>query len=120
MKVVELMDPVFQGHRNPIERHHLFPRAYLKAIGVEVTREINQVANFAFVEWEDNNDISDNPPSNYLYKYTSRFSEEELEAMYHLHALPKGWENMAYHDFLEKRRKLMASVIKKGFNSLEE
>jgi hypothetical protein len=34
------------------------------------------------------------------------------------HALPENWEAMAYPDFLEQRRKLMAAVIRKGFESL--
>lgn len=34
------------------------------------------------------------------------------------HALPNGWERMAYPDFLEARRKLMADIIRQGFGSL--
>lgn len=34
------------------------------------------------------------------------------------HALPEGWETMAYEDFLTQRRRLMAKVIRAGFESL--
>jgi len=120
MKIRELMDPMLQGQRSPIERHHLFPKAYLKSIGIETNREINQIANYAFVEWKDNSEIADQSPKEYLPKYTSRFSDEELEAMYHVHALPIGWEDMSYHEFLRKRRQLMARIIKEGFDTLEK
>ena len=35
-------------------------------------------------------------------------------------ALPHGWENMAYEDFLEARRKLMAAKIKAAFEILKK
>ena len=35
-------------------------------------------------------------------------------------ALPHGWENMSYETFLEERRKLMADVIRKGFEVLKK
>lgn len=34
------------------------------------------------------------------------------------HALPAAWERMDYADFLEKRRQLMASIIRHGFDTL--
>jgi hypothetical protein len=38
--------------------------------------------------------------------------------MLDLHALPSGWENMGYDEFLEERRKLMAGLIRQGFETL--
>ena len=40
-----------------MERHHLFPRAYLQRLGYSSTRDRNQIANYALVEWKDNIDI---------------------------------------------------------------
>jgi hypothetical protein len=34
------------------------------------------------------------------------------------HALPENWQTMAYPDFLVERRRLMAGVIRSGFESL--
>ena len=49
-----------------IEKHHLFPKAYLKKhLGLRSVRKINQVANFALVEWSDNIAISDTAPATY-------------------------------------------------------
>jgi hypothetical protein len=38
--------------------------------------------------------------------------------MHELHALPEGWEHLRYPDFLTQRRQLMASIIRRGFQSL--
>ena len=79
---------------------------------------INQQANYALVESPDNIDISDNPPAEYLAKIRRRFAEEDWKRMSYMHALPEGWETMPYMEFLENRRKLMAQVIREGFESL--
>jgi hypothetical protein len=39
--------------------------------------------------------------------------------MHRHHALPDGWQTMAYDTFLIERRKLMAAIIRKGFESLQ-
>lgn len=115
MKVSELLDPNTHAYRKSIEKHHLFPKEYLKSIGIKETKTINQVANYALVEWEDNNTISKKPPEEYFPQYVSRFSHEELHKMMYWHGLYDGWQNDNYYDFLEKRRKKMAKVIKEGF-----
>lgn len=118
LKVSELMDPSTKAKRSAIERHHLFPKKYLKTIGVTERREINQNANLALVEWADNHDIDKEPPEKYLPKYKEKHGKVEWEKMYFWHALPDGWEKMPYEIFLEKRREMMAAVIKKGYEEL--
>ena len=54
MKINELFDPGVKQTKSPVERHHLFPKAYLSSIGITGTTRTNQIANFAFVEWADN------------------------------------------------------------------
>src|SRR5262249_22812592 len=66
----------------------------------------------------DNAEISDKPPSEYLPPIKSRFSVEELKRMYRWHALPDNWEQMDYPAFLEKRRDMMAEVIRDGYRIL--
>ncbi len=119
MKVSELFDPAFKGQRSSLERHHLFPRAYLKNLGYESTREINQVANYALVEWFDNMSITDQPPAEYFPVYERRFSKEELQEMMYWHALPEDWHLMDYETFLAERRKLIARVVRHGFEKLK-
>ncbi len=72
-QVRELMDPAIHGTRSSLERHHLFPVAYLKTQGISDQRDYNQIANFAIVEWGDNTAISDAPPSQYVPALEARF-----------------------------------------------
>ena len=81
-------------------------------------RDTNQIANYALVEWSDNIDISDRSPADYLPRYAARFSSEEMTQMCYWHALPTGWEDMEYREFLDARRKCMAAVIREGFKRL--
>lgn len=120
MKVSELLDPALRAKKSSLEKHHLFPKGYLKTLQISDLKEVNQIANFALVEWADNIEISDDAPSSYLPNYKSRFSSEELSEMYYWHALPDNWEQMRYDSFLIERRKLIAKVIRDGFKKLAE
>ncbi len=117
LSVAELLDPYQKGKKRALERHHLFPRAFLKKLGYD-DRLINQAANFALVEWADNLAIGDRPPKEYVPGLEARFRPEEIERMYELHALWPGWYEMDYPAFLEERRKRMAGVIRRGFEAL--
>jgi hypothetical protein len=117
-KVVDLLDPPAQGQKKPLERHHLFPRQYLKSKGVDSVRDINQIANYTLVEWDDNIAISDAPPSQYWPRYAERFDPETLAAMMRWHALPQNWWTLSYEDFLVARRPLIADVIRQGYLKL--
>jgi hypothetical protein len=120
IKVSDLIDTGLRAKKSALERHHLFPKAYLKRQGVLERRDINQIANYALVEWQDNIAISDKAPAEYLGDYLTRFSKDEITEMYYWHALPENWQDMAYTDFLQKRRGMMAKVIRDGFNSMNK
>lgn len=116
--VSEMLGPEWQdGHRN-IERHHLFPRGYLAQIGITATRDVNQIANYAYVEWMDNAWISAKSPDEYLQPMRERFGEAVLAQMYRCHALPIGWESMDYWAFLGRRRELIAQIMRQGYQRL--
>lgn len=119
--VVDLLDPPAQGQKKALERHHLFPRQYLKnKLNIDSVRDINQIANYALVEWDDNIAISDGPPSAYWPEYAKRFGDEALVQMRYWHALPKDWWKMSYGEFLTARRPLIAGVIRTGYQKLTE
>jgi hypothetical protein len=118
VKLSDLLDPAIQAHRSAVERHHLFPKAYLSKLGITDTRDTNQIANYALVEWGDNTDISDKAPADYVPQIINRFSQAEIDRMYRLHALPQNWEHLEYVEFLEKRRELIAQVIAEGYSTL--
>jgi len=90
----------------------------LGTLKINEIRDTNQIANFALVEWNDNIAISDEAPASYYPKYAARFTEKELRDMCFWHALPDGWENMEYKEFLNQRRKLIANVTREGFKEL--
>lgn len=117
-KVSDLIDPALKTKKKALERHHLFPRAWQEAQGETDLKVINQMANFALLEWPENIRISDDPPSAYVPKIRPRFTPEEWQRMHDLHALPMQWEALGYADFLVARRRLMAGIIRRGFESL--
>lgn len=116
--VADLLDPPAHGQKKALERHHLFPKQYLKKQGIDSVRDINQIANYALVEWDDNIAISDGPPVSYWPQYAARFTDEELAQMCGWHALPKDWWSMDYQEFLTARRPLIANVIRAGYEKL--
>ena len=119
-KVEQMLDPGLQAPRNALERHHLFPRGHLATLGITETRAVNQIANYAYVEWKDNATIADKAPAKYLPEQQQGFTQHELAQMYRFHGLPAGWENMEYSKFLAARRELMAQLIHEGYAKLTQ
>lgn len=117
-RVPELLDPALATRKKALERHHLFPRAWLEREGEKDMKRINQIANYALLEWPDNISISDDPPAEYVPEIRKRFSDAQWSEMCALHALPDCWETLSYHVFLQRRRELMADIIRKGYGTL--
>lgn len=117
--VSDMLDATTSGKRASLERHHLFPKAYLAKRGITEQRTVNQIANYALIEWGDNGKISDDAPSNY---YPTMIEQVENKAdriaMHHWHALPDNWQNMPYTQFLEKRRQMMAQIVRAAYEKL--
>ena len=80
--------------------------------------KINQIANFAFLEWADNIEISDNAPSEYFPQLFENMTAKEQSDAIFWHGLPHNWHQMEYWQFIEERRKLISNVIKKGYEIL--
>ena len=114
----ELLDPSTHAPRSAVERHHLFPKAYLTRIGIDRTAHRNQIANYAFVEWPDNVTIGDSPPSDYFPSLFDDLTPQRQKQARFWHALPEGWEQMDYRDFLQQRRLLLAKVVRAAFDKL--
>ncbi len=117
-KISDLLKEGVRSKKAALERHHLFPKNYLKQNNITEQRDINQIANYALVEWNDNIAISDEAPKDYVPKYEQRFDDEDINTMYHYHALPNKWEDLDYYSFLKERRKLIAKVIKMAYKKL--
>jgi hypothetical protein len=118
LRVSDLLNPAIRANRSSLERHHLFPKAHLSRLGHKERRTVNQIANYALVEWPDNAAILDRAPAEYFPPLMERLGPAEAQDARFWHALPAGWEQMEYEEFLEARRPLMADVIRTGFEYL--
>ena len=120
MHIRDLFQPGASGTKASVERHHLWPKAYLATIGYANDRDRNQIANYAYIEWKDNLDISDTAPAEYWPTAIDGISESTLRDMCDTNALPDDWTRLSYPQFLEARRKLMAGVVRRGYEALLE
>lgn len=116
MKVSQILDPVITPVKD-IERHHLFPRAYLKRKGI-TGKQVDAIANMAFVDWNDNLKISDKDPEDYWPTMIKSMPPEQLKQQMGWHALPDDWWREEYSRFCEKRSRLIADIVRKGFEKL--
>lgn len=121
IKLREHLSPVVKSPKKQVERHHIFPKNYLKKQGVDQTH-YNQRANMIYIEYRDNIKISDKAPSEYWSLMLENLSENnrlEIEENYtSYYDLPFEFWKMDYSEFLEERRKLMALSIENYFKKL--
>ena len=110
--------PGASGTKNAIDRHHIFPKHYLETIGYQDDRDRNQVANYTYLDYATNIDISDRPPIEYVGDYRKKLGEEEYKKTCNENALPENFETMEYPQFLAERRNLMADIIRQGYERL--
>ncbi len=108
------------GNKNSVDKHHIFPKNYLEKIGFNNDRDRNQIANFTYLDYQTNIDISDAPPSEYVDRYRNKLGEEAYKLACEQNALPENFENMPYQEFLNQRRLLMAQIVKKAYMKLDK
>jgi hypothetical protein len=118
IEISALLDPFVKSTKSSLEQHHLFPRAYLEDEGVKDLKKINQIANFALVEWPDNIKIGKQAPAIYAAELDAKLSSIQRDALYFWHALPPLWWEMTYDRFLVERRNKMAIVIRSAWEKL--
>lgn len=108
------------GDKNLIDKHHIFPKNYLGKIGYNNDRDRNQIANFTYLDYATNIDISDAPPTEYVSRYRDKLGEEGYKLACKQNALPENFEQLSYPEFLIKRRILMAQIVKKAYDKLNK
>ncbi len=108
------------GDKNSIDKHHIFPKNYLGKIGYNNDRDRNQIANFTYLDYATNIDISDAPPTEYVSRYRDKLGEEGYKLACKQNALPENFEQLSYPEFLIKRRILMAQIVKKAYDKLNK
>ena len=108
------------GTKNAVDKHHIFPKNYLTGIGFTSDRDRNQIANFTYLDYATNIEISDKAPQDYVSHYRQKLGEEGYRKTCKEHALPDNFENMDYMEFLSQRRILMAQTVRKAYQRLCE
>ena len=117
LRIRDLLDPTVTAPRS-VERHHLFPKKYLADKEITGIRHVNAIANMAYLDWPENAAVGADDPRDYWPAMTVGFDPERLERQIYWHALPVGWGQLDYSTFLERRRSLLAKVVRDGFNTL--
>ncbi|MFE9101966.1 GmrSD restriction endonuclease domain-containing protein [Actinomadura geliboluensis] len=110
-----VLDPA-KTSRSGIRRDHLFPRAHLQSTRqITQTQMSNRIANMTLVDWKRTSGEDD--PARFwpTEVEASGLTEDEFLRQRYLHALPDGWEEMGYQDFLSARQAGMARVIRDAF-----
>ncbi len=116
------LSPLTKSTKKSVDVHHIFPKNYLKKMGVNDKKDFNQQANYIYIEYADNIKISDKAPSEYWPMMVDTLNEHEKEDLMENYTerfdLPHEFWNMDYFDFLNERRKLMAKSIRNYFEKL--
>lgn len=97
------------GSHHHLQFHHIFPKAQLKKAGYS-TREMDDIANLAFIAGKTNRAISDKPPAQYLPPLFEQHGAKTFDAQ----SIPTEaglLEISSYKDFLAKRRELLTSQL---------
>lgn len=94
------------GTKKAYDKHHIFPSNFLKGGPYDYARD--RRANFACVDYQKNIYISDDDPKVYVAKYRAALGDAAYHTSYEENALPYGFEDMDYLEFLRQRRVLMS------------
>lgn len=119
-------------HQQSGDIHHIVPKDYLQKNGFPDRGDYNQVANFVLTETSINISISNKPPAIYMGDVKRQIESgqlclgeisdaEDLSLNLAENAVPADLEEVdasSYKQFLAKRRKLMASVIRDHYAAL--
>lgn len=103
------------GNAHTIQYHHIFPKSLLKEYE---KKEVNEIANMAFIGGKANRAITNKEPKNYMEKIIKEQKEEALTSQ--LIPTDRGmWEISKYRDFLTYRRQAIAEEISKFMKKFE-
>ncbi|SOC50277.1 Protein of unknown function DUF262 [Blastococcus aggregatus] len=119
-------------HQQSGDIHHIVPKDYLQKNGFPDRGDYNQVANFALTETSINISISNKPPATYMAEILEQIESgrltlgeiietEDLHRNLRENAVPDELVTLtasSYREFLDRRRRLMAGVIRRYFDQL--
>jgi len=97
------------GSAHQLQFHHIFPKALLKKSGF-LTREIDDIANLAFIGGKANRKISDKSPSNYIPELIATNGEQAFTSQC-IPTNPALLTPEHYRAFLADRRRLIVERL---------
>jgi len=97
------------GNAHMIQFHHIFPKSLLKDRYDK--KEINEIANLAFIGGKTNRQITNKEPINYLDKEVVAKRGEEALTSQLIPLDKKLWEINNYQQFLNYRRNAISDAI---------
>ncbi len=100
------------GDTHKIQYHHIFPKSLLHEAGYE-QKEINEIANLAFIGGKTNRHILNKEPKVYFEKEIIPKRGEEALISQHIPLDRTLWEISNYKNFLNYRRTEIARIINK-------
>lgn len=102
-----LISPKLAGKADKIEFHHVFPKAFMKKARPDIDgRDVDDIANLAFISSKTNKDISAKAPADYAKNYSTELLAKQLVILDDTNAVPEAFEK-----FVEQRRDLIATRL---------
>ena len=104
------------GNAHSIQYHHIFPKSLLTSYE---KKEVNEMANMAFIGGKANRRITNKAPIDYLpEEVIAKRGEEALTSQF-IPLEKRLWEIENYHEFLTYRREAIAEAINVFMKKLE-
>ena len=100
---------------NDSEKHHIFPKKFLKSIGIGEKKSTDMAINFCLIDSQLNKVISGTNPKEYF----SRFDKQnnELKKALNSHLIPSDKDSAIWKDdyklFIEQRAEILLRQVKK-------
>ncbi|MEQ8762541.1 MAG: DUF262 domain-containing protein [Planctomycetota bacterium] len=104
-----------RGKQHVIQSHHIFPRARIKDLYDK--RQVNEIANFAFIGGKTNRRISAALPEEYLLDVVKKRGEAALLSQC-VPIDPDLWRLDQYPKFLETRRSELVEAVNSMLDAL--
>jgi hypothetical protein len=101
--------------KNPVDDHHIFPRAFLD--GRKVSSSLRDcVVNRTYIDRETNRRLSRRAPSDYFSEIRTKHGEVAAEQLFASHFMPSGLLSPLFGDnfeqFLEQREAALLAAIR--------
>jgi len=102
--------------KNPVDDHHIFPRAFLNKQDVPAALR-DCILNRTYIDRATNHRLSKRAPSDYFSEIRQKHGPQDTDELFRTHLLPTGNDSPLLKDdfegFLTRREKLLMDLIQK-------